>query len=101
VRRVDAPILYEGAIVAAGALADMKRLDEAIARLQTLDLSPATAEEHHLRAWYVLADLLERKGRFTQARELFEAAASADPELTDAAERALRLTERTNGPKSV
>jgi tetratricopeptide (TPR) repeat protein len=84
-------IYYEANIVGAGALADMGRLDEAIARLESLDLRPEVAEPHHVRAWYVVADLLERKGRFTQAREWFEAAAAADPDGTDAAERAARL----------
>ncbi|MEA2433236.1 MAG: hypothetical protein QOG54_693 [Actinomycetota bacterium] len=87
----DPAIYYEGQIVAAGALRDMKRVDDAIERLQRLDLNPEVAQEHHLRAWYVLADLLEARGRFTQARELFEAVASADDDSTDASERAQKL----------
>ena len=93
-RKVDEAIAYEGAIVAAGALTYMKRIDEAIARLERLDLRPTGAEEHHLRAWYVLGDLLERKGRFTQARQWFEAVVSANAELTDAPERLRRLKQR-------
>lgn len=92
--QVPAPIAYEGTIVAAGALADMGRLGEAIERLEGLDLNPQAPEEHHLRAWYVLGDLLERRGRFTQARSWFEAVAAADPELTDAQERADRIGSR-------
>ena len=84
-------VYYESQIVAAGALADMRRMDEAIARLEALDLNPEVARTHHLRAWYALADLLERRGRFTHARELFEAVAAADSELTDAPARARRL----------
>jgi predicted RNA polymerase sigma factor len=72
-------------------LADTGREEQAIARLEKLDLRPSVAEPHHVRAWYVLADLLERKGRFTQARELFEAAEGAAPDLTDAADRAAQL----------
>ncbi len=89
--RVADAVFYEGAIVAAGALADMGRLDDAIARLEALDLRPNTAESHHVRAWYMLGDLLARKGRFTQAREWFEAVASADPDATDAPERLAKL----------
>ncbi len=85
------PILYEGVIVSAGALADLGRLDEAISRLEKLHLSPESPEEHHFRAWYVLADMLERKGRFTQAREWFEAVDSAAPEMTDARDRLKKL----------
>ena len=89
--KVPDAVFYEGAIVAAGALADMGRLDDAIGRLEALDLRPSVAEPHHLRAWYMLGDLLARKGRFTQAREWFEAVAAADPDLTDAPERAAKL----------
>ena len=87
------PVLA-GNIVAAGSLADMGRVDEAIARLEALKLHPRVAEPHHLRAWYALADLLERNARFTQAREWFEAVAAADPDVTDAPERARRLRTR-------
>ncbi|MDQ3646047.1 MAG: tetratricopeptide repeat protein [Actinomycetota bacterium] len=91
VRSVGEAVAYEGAIVAAGALADLGRIDDAIGRLEALELSPPTAEEHHLRAWYVLGDLLERRGRFTQARRWFEAVAATDPDATDAVDRAARL----------
>lgn len=93
-RSVPPEAYYEANIVAAGALADQGRLDEAIARLEALELQPENAEEHHLRAWYALADLLERRGRFTQAREWFEAVAAADPDATDAPQRARRLARR-------
>jgi tetratricopeptide (TPR) repeat protein len=89
--RVDEAVYYEAQIVAAGALTDLGRLDEAIARLESLDLDPEGAKPHHVRAWYVLGDLLQKRGRFTQAREWFEAAAATAPDLTDAAERAARL----------
>jgi tetratricopeptide (TPR) repeat protein len=93
-RRAPPAVAYEAHIVAAGALADQGRVDAAIERLEALDLRPENAEEHHLRAWYALGDLLERRGRFTQAREWFEAVATADPELADAPERAQRLASR-------
>jgi tetratricopeptide (TPR) repeat protein len=89
--QVDAAVSYEGAIVAAGALSDMGRVDDAIKRLEGLDLQPHVAETHHLRAWYALADLLERRGRFTQALSWFNAVAAADPELTDAQQRTENL----------
>jgi len=92
--RAAPAILYEGAIVAAGALADLDRLDEGIARLERLRLEPRVAQEHHVRAWYALGDLLERRGRFTQALRWFESAAGADPDLTDAPDRVARLRRR-------
>jgi len=91
-KAVEPAVYYEGIIVGAGALADQDRLDDAIAILERLDLRPEIAAEHHLRAWYALADLLERRGRFTQAREWFEAVAAADAEMTDAPERAKKLS---------
>ena len=91
VGKLHPSVLYEGQIVAAGALRDMGKIDEAIARLQSIDLDPPVAETHHIRAWYVLADLLESRGRFTQALELFDAVAAVDEEATDAGERAARL----------
>jgi tetratricopeptide (TPR) repeat protein len=93
--RVPEPVYYEAQIVAAGALGDEGNIDGAIARLERLDLEPETAREHHLRAWYALGDALERRGRFTQARGLFEAVAGADPDLTDAPRRARRLAGRS------
>jgi tetratricopeptide (TPR) repeat protein len=91
---VPEPIRYEGAIVAAGALTDMDRIDEAIARVESLELNPPSAGQHHLRAWYVLGDLLERRGRYTVALNFFEAVAAADAESTDAPERARRLKNK-------
>ena len=91
---VPEPIRYEGAIVAAGALTELDRVDEAIARIESLELNPLSAEQHHLRAWYVLGDLLERRGRFTLALNFFEAVSAADAESTDAPERARRLKQQ-------
>ena len=79
-------------IIAAGALRDLGRLDGAMSLLQSLELDPDEPEEHHLRARYALADLLEHRGRFTQARKLFSEIAAVDPELTDAPLRAARLS---------
>lgn len=92
-RDVGEDVYFEGQIVAAGALADMDRLDEGIGRILRLELDPQVAEEHHLRAWYVLGDLLERRGKFTQARRWFDAVATADPGLTDADDRSERLAD--------
>ena len=87
-------VLFEGAIVAAGALAEMDRVEEAIAGMEALELDPVAAEQHHLRAWYVHGDLLERRGRFTQAAAYFDAVANSDPELADAGARAAHLKRR-------
>ena len=43
-KALDEAVYYEGAIVGAGALADMKRVDDAIALLERLDLRPGVAD---------------------------------------------------------
>ena len=94
-KRVSPAIYYEGVIVASGALRDLGRTDEAMSLLESLELDPERVEEHHLRARYALADLLEHRGRFTQARKLFAAIATQAPEVTDAPQRAARLERRS------
>jgi hypothetical protein len=88
---VGEAVYFENVIVGAGALADMDKVEEAIKRLQALTLDPPVAREHHLRAWYALGDLLERRGRFTQAFQWFSAVLAADPDLTDAQDRIKQL----------
>jgi tetratricopeptide (TPR) repeat protein len=88
---VPEDVYYEVQIVAAGALADQGKLEDAVKRLLRLDLQPDSALEHHLRVWYVLGDLLERMGRFSQAKRWFESVAAADADLTDAPARAAKL----------
>ncbi len=93
-KEVDEQVFFEAQIVGAGARSELGDLDGAIARLERLNLDPAVAQDHHIRAWYVLGDLLERRGRYTHARELFERVAGADPDITDAPERAEKLSSR-------
>ncbi|MGH9150025.1 MAG: tetratricopeptide repeat protein, partial [Acidimicrobiales bacterium] len=47
--------------------------------------------DHHLRAWYALADLYERAGDVPKARELFRRVATCDSSFFDAAERVAAL----------
>src|SRR5262249_4550560 len=67
-----ADVVTEGRIVAAGALADRGRLDEAIALLTRADRRVDRPKPHHLRLWYALADLEERAGNVPRARTLFD-----------------------------
>jgi len=88
----SADLVAEGRIVAAGALADQGRLDDAIALL-VAGIKPAKrTKPHHLRLHYALADLYERAGDLPRARELFGRVAAADPDFVDvqARLRALR-----------
>jgi tetratricopeptide (TPR) repeat protein len=80
-------LVAEGRIVAAGALADQGRLDEALALLAPAVKATRKAKPHHLRIAYALADLYERAGDLPRARELFERVAGVDPEFVDVQSR--------------
>jgi len=88
-----AELVAEGRIVAAGALADQGRLDEAIDVLASAVNRPTRKPQlHHLRMAYALADLYERAGDLPRARELFGRIAASDADFVDvdARLRALR-----------
>jgi thioredoxin-like negative regulator of GroEL len=88
-----AGLVAEGRIVAAGALADQGRLDEAIRVLEaSAGRSTRKPRLHHLRMAYALADLYERAGDLPRARELFARVAASDADFADvdARLRALR-----------
>jgi tetratricopeptide (TPR) repeat protein len=86
-----AEIVTEGRIVAAGALADRGRLDQAIALLARADRRVDRPKPHHLRLWYALADLEERAGNVPGARALFDRVRREDPGFADVAERLASL----------
>jgi thioredoxin-like negative regulator of GroEL len=88
----SAELVAEGRIVAAGALADQGRLEEAIALLAAASKPAKRPKLHHLRIAYALADLYERAGDLPRARELFGLVAANDPDFVDiqARLRALR-----------
>lgn len=85
------PLMTEGRIVAAGALADQADLAGALRVLAKGFRFPKKPLEHHLRRAYALADLYERSGDVPQARALFGRIAHADPEFLDAVDRAAGL----------
>jgi tetratricopeptide (TPR) repeat protein len=87
-----AEIVTEGRIVAAGALADEGRLDEAIRLLERAPATPKRVRPHHLRLWYALADLHERAGDIPAARALFRKVSAQDPAFVDVAERLAALS---------
>ena len=88
----SAELVAEGRIVAAGALADQGRLDDAIRLLQAAAKPTRRPKLHHLRLAYASADLYERAGDLPRARELFGLVATNDPDFVDvqARLRALR-----------
>ena len=56
-------------------------------RLLERDRAIKKPRVHHLREWYALADLFERAGDVTQARDLFRRVEAADPDLFDTHDR--------------
>ncbi len=80
-------LIEEGRIVYAGSLADQQRLDEAIRVLEKAPNPRRNPKIHHLRRWYVLADLYERSGDLPRSRRLFARIVENEPDFGDAFER--------------
>jgi tetratricopeptide (TPR) repeat protein len=81
----------ESVIVAASALADMGRYDQALGLLRRIRTRDEVARPEVLRVWYVIADILERAGRPTEAAEQFRKIMRHDPGAYDVAERIAQL----------
>lgn len=82
----------EAAVVGAAALADMGKVDQAVAMLRRFTARGETGTDHDLRLWYVLGDTLERAGRRSEAAEEFRRIVRHDPAAFDAAERLAALS---------
>jgi tetratricopeptide (TPR) repeat protein len=82
----------EAAIVAASALAEMGRFDEALAMLRRLPARPNVGRAHDLRVWYVTGDVLARSGRREEAAREFRRIVRHDRNAFDAAERLAELS---------
>ena len=88
-----AALLAEGRIVAAGALADQGELQSAVRMMTHGTSDPHKVQEHHLREWYVLADLYDRAGDVATARRLFLKIQNSDAKFADVADRLNTLGE--------
>ncbi|MGA0835279.1 MAG: hypothetical protein ACO3RF_04370 [Ilumatobacteraceae bacterium] len=88
-----AALLAEGRIVAAGALADQGELQSAVRMMTHGTSDPHKVQEHHLREWYVLADLYDRAGDVASARRLFVKIQNSEPKFADVADRLNTLGE--------
>jgi tetratricopeptide (TPR) repeat protein len=81
----------EAVIVAASALADMGRYDQALGLLRRVRTRDDVARPEVIRVWYVIADILERAGRPKEAAEQFRKILRHDPGAYDVAERVAQL----------
>ena len=79
--------MAEARIVAAGALADQGDLAGAIKLMGAVGSRTRKVHEHHLKQWYVLADLYDRSGDIVRARQLFETVLHHDPTYADTSAR--------------
>ena len=80
-------LMAEGRIVAAGALADQGDLAGAIRLMAKSADAPRRVRDHHLKQWYVLADLYDRSGEVVKARQLFSRIRSLVPDYADVDDR--------------
>ncbi|MEX2421156.1 MAG: tetratricopeptide repeat protein [Actinomycetota bacterium] len=81
----------EAVIVAASALADQAKFDQALGMLRRIRTRDDVAGPEVMRVWYVTADILERSGRRREALQQFRKILRHDPSAFDAAERAAQL----------
>jgi tetratricopeptide (TPR) repeat protein len=88
-----AEVLAEGRIVMAATWADQRRYDEAIELLTRAGAAKnlRNPSYRHVRLWYALADVYDRAGDTTSARELFSRVVIAEPDAYDASDRLLEL----------
>lgn len=81
----------EAVIVAASALADLGRFDQALGLLRRVRTSEDVARPEVLRVWYVIGDIQERAGHREEAAREFRKIVRHDAGAFDAAERLAQL----------
>jgi tetratricopeptide (TPR) repeat protein len=91
--RTPVEVKAEAVVVAASALADLGRFEEALTLLRRFPTRAEAARPHDLRVWYVAGDVLERAGRKREAALEFRRIVDHDPDAFDAAERLAAVAE--------
>lgn len=81
----------EAVVVAASALADMGRFDQALGLLRRVRTRDDVAGPEVIRVWYVTGSVLERAGRPQEAAREFRKILRHEPGAYDVAERVARL----------
>lgn len=90
-QRVPLAARVESVIVAASALADLGRFDQALGLLRRVKTREDVGGPEVLRVWYVTADILERSGRRDDAELEFRKILRHDARAYDVAERIAAL----------
>lgn len=89
--RIPIETKAEAVVVAASALADMGRFDQALGLLRRVRTRDDVARPEVLRVWYVTASVLERAGLKQDAAREFRKILRHDPGAFDVAERLAQL----------
>jgi tetratricopeptide (TPR) repeat protein len=92
--RVGPEVKAEAVVVAASALADLGRYEEALTVLRRFPTGSGGARPYDLRVWYVTGDVLERAGQRQAAADEFRRVVRHEADAFDAAERLAALSER-------
>lgn len=82
----------EAVIVAASALADQGKLDQALGLLRRVRTRDDVAGPEVIRVWYVTGDILARAGRSDEAAREFRKILRHDASAYDVAERVAQLS---------
>lgn len=90
-RSVPLAAKAEAVIVAASALADLGRFDQALGLLRRVKTSDQVAGPEVLRVWYVTGDVLARAGHAAEAGREFRKILRHDSAAFDTAERLAQL----------
>ncbi len=91
-RSVPLATKAEAVVVAASALADLGRFDQALGLLRRIRTREDVGSPEVLRVWYVTGSILERAGRPREAEREFRRIARHDPAAFDVAERLVQLS---------
>jgi tetratricopeptide (TPR) repeat protein len=81
----------EAVIVAASALADQGKFDQALGMLRRIRTRDDVAGPEVIRVWYATGDILQQAGRKADAAREFRKILRHDPSAYDAAERVAQL----------
>jgi tetratricopeptide (TPR) repeat protein len=90
--RVPLAAKTEAVIVAASALADQGKFDQALGLLRRVRTRDDVAGPEVLRVWYVIGDILARSGRTNEAVREFRKILRHDASAYDVAERVAQLS---------
>ncbi|MFM8944010.1 MAG: tetratricopeptide repeat protein [Actinomycetota bacterium] len=90
-QKVPLAARVEVVVVAASALADMRRFDQALGMLRRIRTSEDVGGPETIRVWYVTGDIMERAGRRDEAEREFRKIMRHDPSAYDVAERLAAL----------